>query len=181
MSDETIVEQRPILKEDYSGNNSGGGNDDKNVDNSSGNKNNRNIIIAVVVVIVLCCCCLVAGGAGYYYYTRMSSQNAIPSLPNDVVVPQSDSDPNDFPTGGLGNDILRRDTWQVMAPASVGLGCDQPIAADTQITVLQDPDSAGYWKEEWTVACASGDSLKFEVEFITDATGVTFNIRPLFE
>lgn len=178
MSDETIVEQRPILPEDYSGSNNGG-NDDNNIGDSGGNKNNRNIIIAVVAVVVLCCCCIVAGIVGFYAFTTISSTRSSPSLPNDVIVPQPNSSAVDFPSGGLGNDILRNDTWQVIKSAAVAFGCDQPIAFDTEIKVLQQPDSAGYWKEEWTVACQSGNSVAFEVEFITDDTGVTFNIRPL--
>jgi hypothetical protein len=44
---------------------------------------------------------------------------------------------------------------------------------------LQEPDANGIWYEKWTVVCHSGDSYAFEVEYILDATGATFNIRSL--
>jgi hypothetical protein len=180
VDDQTIVEPRPVLKDDNNNNDNGGDGKITN-DDKGGNKNTRTILIAVIAVIVLCCCCLVIGVAGWYGYTTISSVESSPIEPRDQLIPQSDFGIGDPPSGGLGNDILRNDTWQVMASASVALGCDLPIASDTKIEVLQQPDSAGYWIEKWTVACQSGDTLAFEVEFITDDTGVTFNIKPLFE
>jgi hypothetical protein len=82
------------------------------------------------------------------------------------------------PTGGLGNDILRNDTWQAVAAAAVGQGCDQPIGQDSTIEVVQEQDG-GVWKEKWTVACASGETFPYEVEFILDDSGATFNIKSL--
>jgi hypothetical protein len=143
---------------------------------------NRTIIIAVVAVIVVACCCLLVGIAGFYYFTTIRSVESSAPQPIDVietVAPPSDINSNEPPSGGLGNDILRNDTWQVMAPAAEGLGCDQPIGADTKIEVLQQPDAAGYWVEKWTVACSSGDTYAFQVEFTLDATGTTFNIKSL--
>ena len=144
---------------------------------------NRNIIIVAVVVVVLVCCCLIAGIVGFYSFTTITSTTSSPpqssitetteeALPTYIGI-------DDPPSGGLGNDILRQDTWQVMAPAAVGLGCDQPVGADSTIEVLQQPDTSGVWVEKWTVMCNSGDTYAFEVEFVLDASGATFNIKSL--
>ncbi len=179
MRDETIVEQRPILKEEDGGGANDGGTNNNTENASGGNKNNRNVIIAVVAVIVLCCCCLLAGIVGYYAFTTVRSVESSPMQPSDQIVPQSDFGNDNPPSGGLGNDVLKNDTWNVMAPAAVGLGCDRPIGADSTIEVIQQPDENGIWIEHWTVACQSGDTYLFEVQFILDDTGATFNITPL--
>jgi hypothetical protein len=143
---------------------------------------NRTIIIVVVAVIAIACCCVVAGIVGFYSFTNISSVKSSAPQPIEsieTIAPPSDINSDEPPIGGLGNDVLRKDTWQVMAPAAVGLGCDQPIGADTKIEVLQQPDAAGYWVEKWTVACSSGDTYAFQVEFTLDATGTTFNIKSL--
>jgi hypothetical protein len=44
--------------------------------------------------------------------------------------------------------------------------------------VLEEPED-GVWVEEWTVVCRSGDTYSYEVEYILDDTGATFDIRPL--
>jgi hypothetical protein len=155
----------------------------------------RRTIVIVIAVIGLCCACVVAGIALYSWNAIQGGgiqEFPTSEFPVEVtqeamtVVPDTDSDsqeagtdPGEAPTGGLGNDILRNDTWQAVAAAAEGQGCDQPIGADSTIEVLQEPDAAGVWVEEWTVACASGDSYAYEVEYILDATGATFNIRSL--
>jgi hypothetical protein len=159
-------------------------------------KKNQTPLIIAVVAIVLCCCCVALAAAGYYFFNRNPGtstqvepiEDVMPVVPQDSTVPTDEPDSvfdvpdfTDFgeaPTGGLGNDILRNDTWQYVALAAQGQGCDQPIGAETQIEVLQEPQN-GVWVEEWTVACASGDSYPYEVEFILDNTGTTFNIRSL--
>jgi hypothetical protein len=178
VNDQTIIAQRTVFEDDNNNSNNNGGDNNGNND-KGGSKNNRTILIAVIAVIVLCCCCLAIGVAGWYGYTTISSVESSPIEPRDQLIPQSDFGIGDPPSGGLGNDILRNDTWQVMAPVAVGFGCDQPVGADSTIEVLQQPDSAGYWVEKWTVMCSSGDTYAFEVEFISDDTGVTFNIKPL--
>ncbi|HET6822332.1 MAG TPA: hypothetical protein VFH34_06765 [Anaerolineales bacterium] len=154
-------------------------------------------ILAVVAGIALCCACFAVGAALYSWSslqgvqpqdfpegesTPSGHENSLtPSFdPNSTVATQGPGEESgEPPTGGLGNDILRNDTWQAVAAAAEGQGCDQPIGADSTIEVLQEPDSAGVWVEQWTVACQSGDSYEFEVEYILDATGTTFNIRSL--
>lgn len=155
-------------------------------------KKNQTPLIIAVVAIVLCCCCLVIAIAGYYGYNtmRVAPSELLPfedptpdvELPStdedDFEVPSTDLGIGEAPTGGLGNDILRNDTWTYVAFAAMGQGCDEPIGSDSTIEVLQEPEN-GVWVEEWTVACASGDSYAYEVEFILDDTGTTFNIKSL--
>jgi hypothetical protein len=150
-------------------------------------KKNQTLLVIAAAAIVLCCCCAVLAAAGYYGYITTSRSQTIPQLPSDEAIPVIPADeptsaplssPGEAPTGGLGNEILRNDTWQYVAAAAQGMGCDQPIGADTTIEVLQQPQDR-VWKEKWTVACASGDHYPFEVTFTLDATGATFDIKPL--
>lgn len=145
-------------------------------------KKNQTPLIIGAVAIVLCCCCLVLALAGYIGYSRIRNTQGIAPQPVEDVVPIAPTDalsiPGEAPTGGLGNDILRNDTWQAVAGAAQGLGCDQPIGKDTKIEVLQQPDN-GIWKEKWIVACASGKSYPFEITFTLDATGTTYDIKSL--
>ncbi|MBK9927455.1 MAG: hypothetical protein IPP66_19475 [Anaerolineales bacterium] len=144
------------------------------VEEKPANKN-RTLIIVVVAIIVLCCCCIVAAGAGYYFFRANGSTTVFPpTQPEDSVI-SSDGPP----AGGLGNDILKNDTWNVIVPASIGLGCDQPLSSSSTIEVLQQPDANGVWFEKWTVVCASGDEYPFEVQYTLDATGASYNIKPL--
>ena len=154
-------------------------------------------ILAVVAGIALCCACFAVGAALYSWSsiqgvqtqvfpgedsTPSGAENSLtPSFdPNSAIATQGPGEESgEAPTGGLGNDILRNDTWQAVAAAAEGQGCDQPVGADSTIEVLQEPDAAGLWVEQWTVACQSGDSYEFEVEYIPDATGTTFNIQSL--
>ena len=140
---------------------------------------NRAIIIAVVAVVALACFCLLAGLAAFYAFMTVRSVESSPVQLDEVSTPQAEVDIGDPPSGGLANDILRNDTWQVMAPVAVGFGCDRPIGASSTIEVLQQPDAAGHWIEKWTVMCNSGDTHAFEVEFSLDTSGATFNIKPL--
>lgn len=156
---------------------------------------NRTLVIIAVVAIFLLCACLVLAIAGFYSFVAIRSVETqefpaeeFPAIATQEVatptsdvsnLPGVDDDPGDAPTGGLGNDILRNDTWQYVAAAAVGQGCDRPIGEDSTIEVLQEPDASGVWVEQWTVTCQSGDSYAYEVEYILDATGATFNIRSL--
>ena len=153
MEDQPLVEEKPVNK-------------------------NRTWIIAVVVVIVLCCCCVASAGAGYYFYiSNRSADVTVPPFQLEEAPSQSGFDGGEPPSGGLANDILKEDTWRVMSVGAVSFGCEQPSGAGLTIEVLQEPDSAGVWIEKWPVQCASGDTYNFEVEFILDDTGTTFNIR----
>jgi hypothetical protein len=137
---------------------------------------NRPLIIIVAVVLALCCCLVVVAVVGFYSFTRIASIETSQTEPFEEFVLPSDSELDGPPEGGLANDILKNDTWQVMASAAAGLGCDEPSGAGMKIEVLQQP-SDGIWVEKWPVMCQSGEVYEFEVEFILDNSGATFNIR----
>jgi hypothetical protein len=151
-------------------------------------RGNRTLYTILAVILILFCCCVVLIAAGYYYYRQ--NILTIPVEPTEESTPGvsptsasvSPSAPSgeigQAPEGGLGNDILRNDTWQYVAAAAQGRGCDEPMGADTKIEVLQQPQN-GVWVEQWNVACASGNSYPFEITFMIDATGATFDIKSL--
>jgi hypothetical protein len=157
-------------------------------------KKNQTPLIAAGIAALLCCCCAILAVAGYYGYNTMQAQEVdlqpfedatpeIGSTDDEIPTPEFEVPSTDFgigeaPIGGLGNDILRNDTWQYVAFAAMGQGCDQPVSDESTIEVLQEPQN-GVWVEQWTVACASGDSYAYEVEFVLDDTGTTFNITSL--
>lgn len=153
-------------------------------------RGNRTLYTVLIVAIIICCCCTVLIAAGYYYYQQ--NLLTIPVQPTEestpVVPPTDDSfspsipsaDIGQAPEGGLGNDILRNDTWQYVASAALGQGCDQPVSDDTEIEVLQQPDN-GVWVEKWTVVCTNGNRYPYEVEYTLDDTGATFNIKSVSE
>ena len=161
-------------------------------------RRNRRALILAAIGIALCCVCLVIVGIALYssnsirgMQTQISPVDEVtPLVTDDALTPATNSDDasgtsipslniGEAPTGGLGNDTLRNDTWQYVAAAAQGQGCDQPIGSDSTIEVLQEPDADGAWLEQWTVACQSGESYAYEVEYIPDDTGATFNIQPL--
>lgn len=149
-------------------------------------KTNQRIMLIVAAALLLCCGCLAAVALGFYGWIsiREVRPEEIPTSEFQSVVTQEvmtappASNPGEPPTGGLGNYILRNDTWRAVAAAAVAQGCDQPVGQASNIEVLQEPDG-GIWKEKWTVACASGETYPYEVEFILDETGATFNIKSL--
>ena len=142
---------------------------------------NRTIIIVVAVIVVLCCCLVIVAAVGFYAFTNISSvqTDSGPIEPIDEFVPPSNSMNDTPPDGGLANDILKNETWQVLAPAAVSLGCEEPSGSGLTIEVLQQPDAGGVWVEKWPVKCSSGETYEFEVEFILDDAGATFNIKLL--
>ena len=159
-------------------------------------KRNQTPLIIAVVAIVLCCFCLVLASCGllWFYHAFERRNTSIPYRGFPSCRDTGGHDPcSSFRFSGC-TPVLRwhrrsssrrigqrypasQDTWQYVAAAAVGQGCDQPIGADSTIEVLQQPDANGVWLEKWTVACSSGDSYAFEVEYILDATGATFNVK----
>lgn len=141
-------------------------------------KSNRTLIIVAIVGVVLCCC-VAFGAVALFSLTSYGSNSAPQQQPADAQPPSSNPAASVPPNGGLGNDILKNDVWDLMQLGAVGFGCQSPSGQGLEIEVLQHPDSGGVWMEKWPVGCASGEAVEFEVEFIPDATGVTFNIRPI--
>ena len=139
-------------------------------------KSNRTLIIVGIVAVVLCCCLLVAA-VGFYTLSAAGSSGAPQEQPADELFQPSDSATSVPPSGGLANDILKDDVWDLMKLAAASSGCQRPSGSGLNIEVLQNPQSGGVWVEKWPVRCASGDVSEFEVEFVPDETGVVFNIR----
>ncbi len=150
---------------------------------------NRTVFIIAGVIIVLCCCVLALAGLGYYGYkfyngsqpSQSGPEAFTPIPPSTEATPTmvvNDTSTDEPPAGGLGNDILKNDTWHAVSAAAEGLGCDKPLGSQSTIDVLQQP-SNGVWAEKWTVACQSGKSYAFQVTFTLDSTGATYDITPL--
>ena len=146
-------------------------------------ESNTPLIIGIVVAVLLCCCCLVIvavflfmGPAVNNVYSSVNEQltamPGVPSLPEGTSEPSLPSDA--VPQGGLGDDLLRTNTWAYVVIVAATDGCYTPNAADTAITVTQEQDSAGVWKEQWLVACDGGNSVPVDVVFTPNsATGGT--------
>jgi hypothetical protein len=151
-------------------------------------KSNTGMIIGIVVVVLLCCCCLVT--VGVVLYMRSSVNNVfssinqqltampeIPSMPSGTSEPSSPSVPSLpsglIPEGGLGDQTLRATTWGYVITTAALSGCTATDASKTTIDVLSQPDSAGVWKEKWTVTCEDGSNKSFDVSFTPSASGGT--------
>ncbi len=162
-------------------------------------KNNRNLIIGVVVAIVLCCCCVVTGVGGYYgYQAYLAAQQTVQDIQNIEIpdiqdiptdVPFVPSDPNstavapqfdmtgEMPSGGLADDDTRLTAWfsvQIIAAIS---GCNAPTVDGTTISVTQQPDANGEWKEEWNVNCGDGTNKPYKVTFTPENGIVNVNVE----
>jgi hypothetical protein len=148
-------------------------------------KSNTPLIIGIVVAVLLCCCCLAVVGIllsmGPAVNNVFSSVNqqltampGVPSLPEGTLEPSMPSIPSDaVPQGGLGDDLLRANTWPYVIIVAATDGCNTPSAADTVITVTQEQDAGGVWKEQWLVACGGGKSVPVDVSFTPNANGGT--------
>lgn len=161
-------------------------------------KTNIGLMIGIAAVIALCCCCLIVIG-GYALYSVSSAVGStyssievlltpgaegfegfpvipeIPSLPTDESgIPEIPySSDNFIPQGGLGDEVLRANTWAYVMTVSAMSGCVATEASKTSIEVLQEPDSAGNWKEKWIVTCDDGAKKSFDVAFSPNSQGET--------
>lgn len=168
-------------------------------------KNNTVLIVVAVVVALLCCCCLLAGVAFAVagpaitntferieedlYEMPYEGMPEFEDMPNYEATPYSEDNPSGegewefgdyglsdyIPSGGLGDDTLRTDTWFYVNLSAAAQSCVIPAtgAQDTVIEVTQDPDSSGAWRERWTVPCEDGSTKPFAVTFTPAAGGGT--------
>lgn len=159
-------------------------------------KTNTGLIIGIAATAVLCCCCVL--GAGFLALTVMGpavnnvfstinedlltpaapDSEDFPALPTDEYgLPQIPESPygydNFIPQGGLGDEILRADTWVNVLTAAALSGCAASDPSKTTIEVIQQPNSEGMWKEKWTVTCDGGAKKSFDVTFTPSAQGGT--------
>ena len=163
-------------------------------------KNNTVLIVVAVVFALLCCCCiLIVGGFALLGPTvgntfesieeslpyEMPSEEELPSVED---VPFIEEDGEGFvpdmsayvPTGGLGDEILRTDTWLNITFSAAMANCVIPAdgAENTGIEVTQNPDGAGVWVERWTVPCEDGSSKAFDITFTpADGGGTDISIQ----
>jgi len=165
-------------------------------------KSNTPLIIGIVIAVLLCCCCVIIVGAVLFMgpvvsnvFTSVNEQltamPAIPAIPsgteepsNPLDTPSNPSEPPSSPSipsvpadlipqGGLGDDLLRANTWGYVLAAAAISGCTATDATKTNIEVLEQPDSAGVWKEKWTVTCDDGKNKSFDVLFSPGKQGGT--------
>lgn len=151
---------------------------------------NRNLIIGIVIAIVLCCCCAITAVAGYYgYQTYLQTQQAIQEFESfeiPTVSPNSEN-PNqpapefdvsgDVPEGGLADDETRLTAWFSLQLVAIISGCETPTVQGTTITVIQQPDASGVWREEWNVNCGDGTTQPFNVTFTPENGFVNVSVE----
>lgn len=146
-------------------------------------KSNTPMIIGIVVAVLLCCCCLVIVGVVLFMGPAVNNvfssvnQQLTTAVPEAPSVPSGTLEPSipssAVPQGGLGDDLLRTNTWAYVIVVAATADCTTPSAAETVITVTQKQDSAGVWKEEWLVACGGGKTVPVNVTFTPNANGGT--------
>lgn len=149
-------------------------------------KNNRNTIIAVVVAVVLCCCCVITAVGGYYgYQTYVAAQQAVEDIqnldiPTDVPgIPDFDTS-GEIPAGGLADDETRIVAWASVQLVGIMSECTSPTVEGTTISVTQQPDASGTWREEWNVNCGDGTFKAFPLLFTPEngIVNVTVEFQP---
>lgn len=148
-------------------------------------KSNLGIILGAGAAVILCCCCLVAGGFAILNImgpiisnTYETINQELPSTPdgdeNNEQNPAIPSNPGSLiPQGGLGDETLRADTWFNVVLSAAFANCPASDPTKVSIEVLQQPNSAGVWKEKWTVTCDNGGTKSFDVTFTPSAQGGT--------
>jgi hypothetical protein len=155
-------------------------------------KSNTGLIIGIVVAVLLCCCCLVIAGVFLFMgpavgnvfssvNQQLTAMPEIPSMPSGTLEPSNPSDNPSVPSlpsglipeGGLGDETLRANTWGYVVTAAAMSGCIATDASKTTIEVLQQQDSAGVWKEKWTVTCDDKSNKSFDVSFTPNKDGGT--------
>jgi hypothetical protein len=146
-------------------------------------KSNTGLIIGIVVVVLLCCCCLlIAGVVAYTRYqaastlstinSQLSTPGTIPSVPGTggggIGGTGTVTNLPGIPSGGKGDDAQRSAAWAFVLTGAAMDSCSSTgtLKSDsTKISVTQQPDSSGAWKEEWTVTCDSGSAKTYVVAF----------------
>lgn len=159
-------------------------------------KGGSKTIIWIVVAAILLCCCVataIAGWTAYQAYLeaqRVAEEIENLDIPTDVpfipvdpngtpVVPDFDAT-GDTPSGGLADDETRGIAWASVQVVAIISGCNAPTAEGTTITVVQQPDASGAWREDWNVNCGDGTYRVFPLTFTTEngVVSVTVNIQP---
>jgi hypothetical protein len=164
-------------------------------------KNTVIIIVAVIVALLCCCCLLIAGGFAFFgpivsntferieegFYEEFPF-NEMPyfedgewdygdgeSYPEDGEYDFSGFLSDYVPSGGLGDDTLRFDTWLNISFSAAFSNCIIPEdgASKTVIEVVEYPDGNGVWVERWTAPCEGGGEKSFLITFAPAEDGGT--------
>jgi len=147
----------------------------------------KNRTLLIIVGLVLLCCCLfaIAGAVAYPTISKYIKNNSTgfnddnPSAvwtpdPGDVTSPPSGIGSSSGPVdGSLGNDILKRDTWDAILKVESGKGCNN--VTSTGVNVVQQPNK-GAWIEDWSINACGKDAV-LEITFTLDSTGTTYQIK----
>ncbi|MCZ2126200.1 MAG: hypothetical protein LC099_00305 [Anaerolineales bacterium] len=162
-------------------------------------KNNRALIIVVVAVVLLCCCCVTAIGGYYGYKGYVAAKQAkedfqnfkmpdgtpfIPSMPGGPSDPDNPNNPDNpdtqnynfdefAPKGGRADDVTRITAWTIVQFGGLLSGCTAPTVDGTTISVTQEPDSSGVWREDWNVNCGDNTTKMFHLKFTPQDDGMT--------
>ncbi|MBV6393587.1 MAG: hypothetical protein KPEEDBHJ_02829 [Anaerolineales bacterium] len=145
-----------------------------------GQKSNRNMILYIALGVLLFCCCISVAVGGYYAYKAyVAAQQVVEDVQNFDIptdVPFNPLDPNatpvpgfdttgDAPSGGLADKNTRLMAWAAVQLVGMMSGCEMPTVEGTAITVTQQPDANGVWREEWNVNCGNGTFKTFPLVF----------------
>lgn len=163
---------------------------------AAGQKSNRNMILYIVLGVLFFCCCISVAVGGYYAYKAyVAAQQVVEDvqnfdIPTDVpfipvdpsgtpVIPDFDAS-GDIPEGGLADDETRGIAWASLQLIGMMSGCNMPTAEGTTVTVIQQPDASGEWREEWNVNCGDGSYKAFPLTFTPQngIVNVTVDIQP---
>lgn len=152
-----------------------------------GPKNNQKTILYIAIAVLLCCCCVGTAAGGYYgYQAYVAAQQVMEDvqdfeIPTDVpFVPldpgSTETAPNfdtsgEVPEGGLSDEETRFIAWASVQLVGIMSGCTTPTVEGTTITVTQQPDASGQWREEWNVNCGDGTFKAFPLVFTPDSSG----------
>lgn len=150
-------------------------------------KSNQRTILYVVVAVLLCCCCVATAAGGYYgYQAYLAAQQVAEDIQNFEIptdVPFVPVDPSgteaapsfdtsgEVPEGGLSDEETRFVAWASVQLVGIMSGCSTPTVEGTTITVTQQPDASGQWREEWNVNCGDGTFKAFPLVFTPDSSG----------
>jgi hypothetical protein len=133
-----------------------------------------------------------AGVGGYYAYKAyIAAQQVVEDIENlDIPtdVPFVPGDPNstpfvpgfdtsgEVPAGGLADENTRLTAWALVQVSAFMSGCATPTVKGTTISVIQQPDANGEWREEWNVNCGDGTFEAFPLTFTPEGGGVNVTV-----
>lgn len=156
-------------------------------------KSSQRTIIWIVAAVLLCCCCAAAAIAGYYgYQAYLAAQQFVEDAQNIEIPTEIPFSPDgtpfapgfdasgEVPEGGLADQETRVVAWASVQLVGIMTGCSSPTVDGTTITVTQQPDASGVWREEWNVNCGDGTFKAYPLTFTPEngIVNVSVDIQP---